>query len=96
MLTCKDAKLARIVSELRSHGITRDADAFEDEELAFDENGNPNPWYYEMQSLGFNYRLTDIACALGLSQLNRMDDIASRRREMKALYNNLFAKVIYL
>ena len=92
MLTCKDSKLARNVSDLRSHGITRDADAFEDHDLAFDENGNPNPWYYEMQSLGFNYRLTDVACALGLSQLNRMDEIASRRREMKALYDDLFSK----
>lgn len=92
MLTCKDAKLARVVADLRSHGITRDADVFEDKDLAFDENGDANPWYYEMQSLGFNYRLTDIACALGLSQLNRMDEIASRRREMKALYDDLFAK----
>ena len=92
MLTCKDEKLAHVASELRSHGITRDADAFEDKELALDENGNPNPWYYEMQSLGFNYRLTDIACALGLSQLNRMNEIASRRRQMKALYDDLFAK----
>jgi UDP-4-amino-4,6-dideoxy-N-acetyl-beta-L-altrosamine transaminase len=92
MLTCKDEKLARIVSDLRSHGITRDADVFVDKQLAFDENGDPNPWYYEMQSLGFNYRLTDIACALGLSQLNRMDEIASRRRAMKALYDDFFAK----
>lgn len=92
MLTCKDEKLARIVSDLRSHGITRDATRFEDKDLALDENGDPNPWYYEMQSLGFNYRLTDIACALGLSQLNRMDQIASRRREMKVLYDDLFAK----
>lgn len=92
MLTCKDDSLARVVSDLRSHGITRDAHVFENKELAFDENGNPNPWYYEMQSLGFNYRLTDIACALGLSQLNRMDDIAKRRREMKAIYDDLFEK----
>ena len=92
MLTCKDQKLARFVADLRSHGITRDAALFENKKMAFDENGNANPWYYEMQSLGFNYRLTDIACALGLSQLNRMDDIASRRREMKALYDNLFSK----
>lgn len=91
MLTCKDEKLARVVSDLRSHGITREPDYFEDKELAFDENGDPNPWYYEMQSLGFNYRLTDIACALGLSQLNRMDEIARCRREMKALYDDLFA-----
>lgn len=92
MLTCKDEKLARKVADLRSHGITRDTDVFEDKELAFDENGNPNPWYYEMQSLGYNYRLTDIACALGLSQLNRMDDIGQRRREMKSLYDTLFAE----
>lgn len=92
MLTCKDDSLARVVSDLRSHGITRDAHVFENKELAFDENGDPNPWYYEMQSLGFNYRLTDIACALGLSQLNRMDDIAKRRREMKAIYDDLFEK----
>jgi UDP-4-amino-4,6-dideoxy-N-acetyl-beta-L-altrosamine transaminase len=92
MLTCKDEKLARIVSDLRSHGITRDADVFVDKQLAFDENGDPNPWYYEMQSLGFNYRLTDIACALGLSQLSRMDEIARRRRAMKALYDDFFAK----
>lgn len=92
MLTCKDAKLARFVTELRSHGITRDADAFEDKELAYDENGNPNPWYYEMQSLGFNYRLTDIACALGLSQLDRMDEVARCRRDMKMLYDDLFSK----
>lgn len=92
MLTCKDGNLARVVSELRSHGVTRDPDAFEDHELAFDENGNPNPWYYEMQALGFNYRLTDIACALGLSQLGRMKEVAFRRREMKALYDDLLAK----
>ncbi len=92
MLTCKDPKLARIVSDLRSHGITRDAESFVNAELAFDENGDPNPWYYEMQSLGFNYRLTDIACALGLSQLNKMKQIAVRRREIKALYDELFAK----
>ena len=92
MLTCKDQELAKKVSLLRSHGITRDVASFKDKGLAFDENGNPNPWYYEMQSLGFNYRLTDIACALGLSQLNRMDKIALRRRDMKALYDNLFAE----
>ncbi len=92
MLTCKDAALAKKVSLLRSHGITRDTDAFLDQGLALDENGDANPWYYEMQSLGFNYRLTDIACALGLSQLGRMPKIAERRREMKILYDGLFAK----
>ena len=92
MLSCKDAELARLVTELRSHGITREPEAFQDKELAFDENGDPNPWYYEMQALGFNYRLTDIACALGSSQLGRMNEIAARRREMKSVYDELFSK----
>jgi len=92
MLTCKDAELASKVALLRSHGITRDAEDFECHERAFDEDGKANPWYYEMQMLGFNYRLTDIACALGLSQLTRMPEIAKRRREMKAIYDELFSK----
>lgn len=92
MLTCKDEALARKVALLRSHGITREAGDFQNSELAFDEDGNANPWYYEMQSLGYNYRLTDIASALGLSQLGQMEFIARRRREMKSLYDDLFAK----
>ncbi len=92
MLTCTDPELCKQVSLLRGHGITRIADDFTDKEMAFDENGSPNPWYYEMQELGFNYRLTDMACALGSSQLAQMDDIARRRREIKKLYDDLFSK----
>ena len=44
MLTCKDQELAKEVSLLRSHGITRDVASFKDKGFAFDENGNPNPW----------------------------------------------------
>jgi len=91
MLTCKDPELARKVTLLRSHGITRDAEDFECHDRAFDEAGQANPWYYEMQMLGFNYRLTDIACALGLSQLKQMPKIAKRRREIKSIYDELFS-----
>ncbi len=91
MLTCKDSTLAKQVSLLRSHGITREVADFKNKDLAYDENNNPNPWYYELQSLGYNYRLPDIACALGISQLNQMDDIAKRRRAMKQAYDDLFA-----
>ena len=91
MLTCNDAGLAGIVSDLRSHGVVRDPERLQFSELAADENGTANPWYYEMQSLGFNYRLTDVASALGLSQLKRMDEIASARRHMKEVYDQLFS-----
>ena len=54
--------------KLRSHGITKDPSQF----TALD--GQPaGMWYYEMQELGYNYRLTDIQCALGLSQLKKLD-----------------------
>jgi len=92
VLTSNDEEFSSNVRLLRSHGITREAKAFETPEMAFEGN-EPNPWYYEMQNLGYNYRLTDIACALGLSQLSRMDAIAARRREMKRLYDSLFAQV---
>ncbi|MEM9277885.1 MAG: UDP-4-amino-4,6-dideoxy-N-acetyl-beta-L-altrosamine transaminase [Pseudomonadota bacterium] len=89
MITCNDSDLAGKLRKLRTHGIERDADAMQDAGLALDKHGFPNPWYYEMQELGYNYRLTDIACALGLSQLGRMDDIVDKRRKLKAIYDDL-------
>jgi len=54
------------------------------------------PWYYEMQSLGYNYRITDIQCALGISQLDRIDDFVERRRQIVALYNDAFESLDFL
>jgi UDP-4-amino-4,6-dideoxy-N-acetyl-beta-L-altrosamine transaminase len=65
----------------RSHGITRDRDLL----TSKDEGA----WYYEQLDLGFNYRITDIAAALGLSQLKRLDDFVERRRALVARYNQL-------
>jgi UDP-4-amino-4,6-dideoxy-N-acetyl-beta-L-altrosamine transaminase len=80
---------------LRSHGIERDPARFvsapDDELLA--ERG---PWFYEMQELGWNYRLTDLQCALGLSQLDRLDIFLRRRREIVAAYNAAFADLDWL
>jgi perosamine synthetase len=74
--------------QLRSHGIVRDASRFvsntDDDCPLLAEKG---PWFYEMQELGYNYRLTDLQCALGLSQLNRLDTFMARRREIVAAYN---------
>lgn len=69
---------------LRSHGIVREPDKMEK---------NPGIWYYEMQELGFNYRMTDMQAALGLSQLTKIHKFISRRREIVNQYNQAFAEV---
>ena len=56
-------------------------------------NQNDGPWYYEMHELGFNYRITDIQCALGISQLSKLDNFVSRRREIAAIYDVVFADI---
>ncbi|MFS1161548.1 DegT/DnrJ/EryC1/StrS family aminotransferase, partial [Aeromonas salmonicida] len=67
----------------RSHGITRDP-----AQLSVD---SPGGWYYEQQVLGFNYRLTDIQAALGLSQLSRLDQFITQRHELARRYDELLA-----
>ena len=69
----------------RNHGITRDR-----EKLSRPDEGD---WYYEMQELGYNYRITDIQCALGLAQLNRLQSFIRRRREIAAQYQEAFASI---
>ncbi|MDR2937216.1 MAG: DegT/DnrJ/EryC1/StrS family aminotransferase, partial [Rikenellaceae bacterium] len=69
---------------LRSHGITRDP-----ARLTRDDGG----WYYEMQELGFNYRLTDFQAALGLSQLRRADEDVARRQAVARRYDEAFSEI---
>ncbi len=64
---------------LRTHGITRDPDKF-----ILDNHG---PWYYEQIDLGFNYRITDIQCALGYNQLKKIDSFVERRQELASRYD---------
>lgn len=90
MLVTNRADWAAHARRLRSHGIERDADQFTE---FTDEAG---PWLYEMQDLGYNYRLTDLQCALGLSQLGRLDSVIARRREIVAAYNEAFAGLDWL
>jgi perosamine synthetase len=95
MLVTNSAQWAAMARRLRSHGIER-----------FDFGGlgasnNPaleekGPWYYEMQDLGYNYRLTDVQCALGLVQLRRLERFSSRRRTIVAKYNSAFAAMPFL
>jgi UDP-4-amino-4,6-dideoxy-N-acetyl-beta-L-altrosamine transaminase len=80
MVATNDARLAETLRRFRNHGISSEARQRQ-------ESGQ---WFYEMVLLGFNYRLTDIACALGLSQLERLDANLVRRREIAAQYAEAF------
>ncbi|NQU56268.1 MAG: UDP-4-amino-4,6-dideoxy-N-acetyl-beta-L-altrosamine transaminase, partial [Rhodospirillales bacterium] len=82
-----DGPRAERLARVRSHGMERSAAAFINEDMAFTENGDANPWYYEMQELGFNYRASDIHCALGSSQLDKLDDFVARRCHLTGLYD---------
>ncbi|MEM5875583.1 MAG: UDP-4-amino-4,6-dideoxy-N-acetyl-beta-L-altrosamine transaminase [Candidatus Aenigmatarchaeota archaeon] len=70
---------------LRNHGITKDKKKF--------INKNEGSWYYEMQELGFNYRITDFQCALGISQLKKLDMFIRKRREVVEIYNKELSKI---
>lgn len=85
MVTTPDERVARRLRLLRSHGITRDAGDFQ---LAPPEAGG---WYYEQQSLGFNYRMTDLQAALGTSQLARLDSLHAARERLAERYDRLLA-----
>ncbi len=87
MITTNSEILYRRLLRLRSHGINKLDDLFVDQEKAY-TNGEKNPWYYEMQELGFNSRITDIQCALGLSQFNKLDRFLLRRREIAGEYDH--------
>jgi len=86
-----DVQLADRLVRLRNHGMVRDAEAFTEVEQAFGSDGAANPWYYEMPVPGFNYRASEIHCALGLSQLAKLDRFLARRRRLADLYDAALA-----
>jgi UDP-4-amino-4,6-dideoxy-N-acetyl-beta-L-altrosamine transaminase len=90
-VTTRDPVLAERLRLLRSHGMTRDATGFADVAQAFDTSGEPNPWYYEMAEPGFNYRASDLQCALGASQLAKLGRFLGRRRALAARYDHALA-----
>jgi len=90
-LTTNDAALAGIIARDRNHGVSRDPAAFTQSDEAFDDAGQAHPWYYEMEWPGLNYRIPDILCALGLSQLKKLPRFAARRRELVAAYDAALA-----
>ncbi len=81
MITTNDKELADKMRTFRAHGIKTDAHQREKQ----------GTWFYEMQSLGYNYRICDIQCALGIQQLTKLDGFTKRRQEIAALYDDRFA-----
>ena len=87
MITTNNEGLYHKLRNLRTHGI---------QQIPELRQFNHGPWYYEMQELGFNYRLTDIQAALGLSQLTRADAGLKRRKEIAQKYQNVFEGKSYI
>ncbi len=83
MVLTNSPKLQEALIRLRSHGITRDSGS-----MTTESDGG---WYYQQIELGFNYRITDIQAALGLSQLSRLDDFIARRRIITARYDEILS-----
>jgi UDP-4-amino-4,6-dideoxy-N-acetyl-beta-L-altrosamine transaminase len=81
MITTNDESLYKKLLILRTHGITKEPSLL---------NENHGGWYYEMQVLGYNYRISDILCALGISQLNRADTGLERRTAIAIKYDSAF------
>lgn len=84
MVLTNNADYARSMSLLRSHGITRD--------LSQMTQAPDGPWYYQQISLGFNYRMTEIQAALGVSQMARLGEYVQRRHELSSRYDELLAE----
>jgi len=87
MVLTDNETLYRRLQLFRTHGITRDPDLLEE---------NHGAWYYEMQELGFNYRITDLQCALGLSQLGKLDHSLYRRNVIARYYREHLSKLDWL
>lgn len=84
MVVTDDEELYKRLLLFRSHGITRD------ETLMSEVQGD---WYYQQLELGYNYRITDISCALGISQMNKLDGFIERRRKLAERYDEAFCDV---
>jgi UDP-4-amino-4,6-dideoxy-N-acetyl-beta-L-altrosamine transaminase len=89
-VTTKDEAAAHHMRKLRSHGMVHAPEEIRQRDEGF-ENGAKRPWYYEMPEIGWNYRMPDILCALGISQLKKLDRFIRRREEIARLYDRLLA-----
>ncbi|MCW3102560.1 MAG: pseC [Bacteroidetes bacterium] len=92
MITTNNKALYEKLLLLRTHGITKDPSMYENSEADVAQG----PWYYEMQELGYNYRLTDFQAALGTSQMERADENLERRKLIAKKYDNTFSNTSFI
>lgn len=95
IVTTNNKKFYEKLLRLRSHGINKNKDKFLIRSQAY-KNKKRNKWYYEMQELGFNYRITDFQCALGTSQLKKLNRFINKRRAISKRYDAFFDKIKYI
>lgn len=92
IVTTNEEQIYRKLIRLRGHGINKLGDPLLYEDWSV-EDGLKNPWYYEMQELGFNFRITDIQSALAVSQFRKIGDFLARRRTLAERYNQAFSNL---
>lgn len=86
MVLTNDPEFAEALRNAGNSGMTRDPSSFRNHGMAFQDDGCPNPWHYEMHHLGTNYRLSDIHAALCLSQLDKLEAFVGQRRMLADVY----------
>lgn len=90
-VTTNSEDVAHQARLMRNHGMTRQSAEFVNGDLAFATDGAPNPWYYEASDISHNFRVSDINCALGLSQLAKLDRFVAQRRVLAERYEKQLA-----
>ncbi len=96
MITTNNKNIYEKLLLYRTHGINKNNKYFKNKKLAYDKNKQPNMWYYEMNLLGFNYRITDLQAALGISQLSKLNQFTIKRNKIAKLYNYHFKNIEFL
>lgn len=92
VITTNSKKIYKKLLLLRSHGIEKNSSLWKNKKLGY-SNQKKNQWYYEVQELGYNYRITDFQCALGLSQLQKLNKILIKRKKIANFYDKNFKNI---